>query len=177
MISEELSPNTATFNTVIAALSEQRPDSKTSNNNPMWEKALAVYRVMESKHAPLGVAPNRQTYSMLIRSLSANLEPLRAEAMLANMRVAGFVPDVDLYTTTVRSYEKCGSPLKALRVMEAMREVGHDFYGIKVFDEAFKNGVRVLNLVGEVIGDEEGVASHAMSEETIDFDGDDYQLI
>lgn len=177
MISEELSPNTATFNTVIAALSEQRPDTKTTNNHLMWEKALAVYRVMVSKHAPPGVTPNRQTYSMLIRSLSANLEPLHAETMLTNMRTAGFVPDVDLYTMTVRSYEKCGSPFKALRLMEAMREVGYDFYGIKVFDEAFKNGVRVLNLVGGAIGDNEGVVPHAMSEETIHFDEDEYQLI
>ena len=174
MISENLSPNTATFNTVIAALLEQRSNSKTTKNHPMWDKALAVYKVMVSKHSPFGVTPNRQTYSMLIRSLLANHEPLRAEAMLSKMRTAGFVPDVELYTMTVKSYEKCGSPLKALRLMEAMREMGYDFYGIKAFDKAFKNGVRVLNLVGEVIGDSEEVVSHA-HEETI-FDEDEYQF-
>ena len=119
MISEELSPNTALFNTVIAALADGKPDSTTSKNDLLWEKALAVYRVMKSKHAPPDVTPNRQTYNILIRCLSVNLQPGYAESILNDMRKAGYVPDVDLYTMAVRSYEKCGNPMKALGLMES----------------------------------------------------------
>ncbi len=156
MISEKLAPNTATFNTVIAALSEAKPSftssstkgsKETKNNN--WEKALSVYKVMKSKHAPPGVSPNRQTYNILIRNLAANLQPGYAESLLNSMRDAGFVPDVDLYTLTVRSYERCGNPMRALGLMESMREVGFDFYDIKVLDEAFKNAVKIVNKVGK----------------------------
>jgi len=193
MISEKLSPNTATFNTVIAALSEVRQsDTKkdtTAGEGQLWEKALAVHKVMKSKHAPPGVAPNRQTYNILVRCLSANLQPAHAESMLAEMRNAGFVPDVDLYTMTVRSHERCGNPLKALRVMEAMREVGYDFYEIKVLDEAFKNGVRVLNRLGKglsssnyPVNDGEDAMvdgrgrSYSMNDEIMDFDNEDYRM-
>ena len=71
-----------------------------------------------------------------------------------------------------------------LRMMKAMREVGCDFYEIKVLEEAFKNGVKILNRMGkglsssEVSGDddiidrgEEGV-SYAMGEEIIYFNED-----
>jgi len=170
MISEQLSPNTATFNTVIAALSEGEPDSKTTKNDLLWEKALAVYRVMKSNHAPHGVMPNRQTYNILIRCFSANLQPGNAEMMLMDMLKAGFVPDVDLYTVTVRSHERCGNLMKALGLMESMREVGYDFYEIKVLNAAFKNGVKILNQVGKGIS----------SVEEMDFDDeeeDDYQII
>jgi len=119
MISEELSPNTALFNTVIAALADGKPDSTTSKNDLLWEKALAVYKVMKSKHAPPDVTPNRQTYNILIRCLSVNLQPGYAESILNDMRKAGYVPDVDLYTMAVRSYEKCGNPMKALGLMES----------------------------------------------------------
>ncbi|KAL7532081.1 hypothetical protein ACHAXR_004422 [Thalassiosira sp. AJA248-18] len=200
MISEQLSPNTATFNTVIAALSEgSKPDyAKNTNTDLLWQKALAVYKVMKSKHAPAGVAPNRQTYNILTRCLSANLQPGYAESMLNDMRKAGFVPDVDLYTLTVRSYERCGNPMKALSLMESMREVGYDFYEIKVLDEAFKSGIRILNRVGKIghstseeggidydedmdYGGRRGVGSFALTDEIIDFNDDenddDYQLI
>jgi hypothetical protein len=95
------------------------------------------------------------------------------------MREAGFVPDVDLYTMTVRSYERCGNPMKALSLMEYMREMGYDFYEIKVLDEVFKNGVKVLNRIGRGFSSA-GVdgLSYAMSEDLMDFDDDiDYQLI
>lgn len=147
MISDELSPNTATFNTVVAALAEGKPDSKI-DNNVLWEKALAVFKVMKSKHAPPGVTPNRQTYNILVRCLAANLQPGYAESLLNAMRKDGFIPDVDLYTLTVRSYERCGNPMKALRLMESMREVGYHFYEVKMLDDAFKNGVKILNQVG-----------------------------
>jgi len=186
MMSEKLEPNTVTFNTVIAALSEGRlSDSLAKSNNALlWEKALAVYRVMKSKNAPKGVSPNRKTYNILIRCLANNLQPGIAESLLIDMRNAGFVPDVDLYTMTVRSYEQCGNPIKALALMEYMREIGYDFYSVKVFDEVFKNGVKVLNRLNRIgrgltlagWGDDSSLSSYAMSEEFIDFI-DDGELV
>lgn len=172
MIDEKLAPNTATFNTVIAALAEGK--------GLEWEKALAVYRVMRSKHTHPGVMPNRKTYNILIRCLSSNLQPGYAESLLLDMRKDGFIPDVDLYTMTVRSYERCGNPMKALGLMESMREMGYDFYNVKVLDEAFKNGVKILNQMGKGFSTEEGSGVntvvdgrsilYALSEESIDFD-------
>jgi hypothetical protein len=107
IISEKLEPNTVTYNTVIAARSEGRPESKTAKDDSTWEKALAVYRVMKSKHAPTGVSPNRKMYNMRVRCLLANLQPGIAESLLINMRKAGFIPDVDLYTMTVWSSGAC----------------------------------------------------------------------
>jgi pentatricopeptide repeat domain-containing protein 1 len=43
MMSEKLEPNTATFNTVIAALFEGSSESLTTKDDLLWEKALAVY--------------------------------------------------------------------------------------------------------------------------------------
>ena len=175
MISDELRPNTATFNTVIAALAEGKPDSKI-DNSILWEKALAVFKVMKSKHAPAGVAPNRQTYNILIRCLDANLQPGYAESLLNAMRKDGFVPDVDLYTLTVRSYERCGNPMKALRLMESMREVGYHFYEVKMLDDAFKSGVKILNQVGRgFTSDDKSVQGPFFSAENdaLDYFGDD----
>lgn len=190
MISDELSPNTATFNTVIAALAEGKPDSKI-DNNILWEKALAVFKVMKSKHAPPGVSPNRQTYNILVRCLAANLQPGYAESLLIAMRKDGFVPDVDLYTLTVRSYERCGNPMKALRLMESMREVGYHFYEVKMLDDAFKNGVKILNQVGRGFSSEDTSVVRgpffSVDDDDMDYFGDeddgydedeyDYQLL
>ncbi len=107
MISKKLEPNTVTFNTVIVALSKGRLESKTAKDNSLLEKALAVYRVMKLKHATTGISPNHNTYNMLIRYLLANLQPEIAESLLIDMRNAGFVPDVDRYTMTVRSSGAC----------------------------------------------------------------------
>jgi pentatricopeptide repeat protein len=107
MISKKLEPNTVTYNTVRAALSKGRPESKTAKDISLWEKALTVYRVMKSKHAPTGVSPNCKTYNMLVGCLLANLLPGIADSLLIDMRKAGFVPDVDLYTMTVRSSGAC----------------------------------------------------------------------
>lgn len=147
MISDNLAPNAATFNTVIAALSEGKAQSLSSGNTSLLEKALSVFKVMRSKHSPDGVRPNRITYNILIKNLANSLQPGYAESLLDAMRQDGLIPDVDLYTLTVRAYEKCGSPRKALRLMESMREVGYDFYENKVFDKAFKSGVQILNRV------------------------------
>jgi pentatricopeptide repeat protein len=107
MISEKLEPNTVTYNTVIAALFEGRPESKTVKGDSLWEKALVLNRVMKSKHAPTGVSPNRKTYNMLVHCLLANLQPGIAESLLIDMRKGGFVPNVDLYTMTVWSFGAC----------------------------------------------------------------------
>jgi len=56
-------------------------------------------------------------------------------------------PDVELLTATVSSYERSKEPIKALQMMEAMREEGYDFYQMKIFDAAFKQGVKVINNV------------------------------
>lgn len=155
MISDNLAPNTATFNTVIAALTEGKPSlsqssfSDSNKSNSLWKKALSVFKIMRSKHAPLGVRPNRQTYNILIKNLAADLQPAYAESLLNIMLNDGFIPDVDLYTLTVRSYERCGNPIKALSLMESMRKVGYDFYEIKVFDDVFKNGLKILNRMAE----------------------------
>ncbi len=181
MISEKLELNTVTFNILIAALSEGGiPKSITTKDDLLWEKALAVYRVMKSKHAPTSVSPNRKTYNILICCLLANLQPMFAESLLIDMRKAGFVPNVDLYTMTVWSYEQCcGNPIKPMGFLEYMREMGYDFYEIKALDEAFKNGVKVLNRIGRGFLSEcvDGLF-YAMSDELLDFDNDgDYQLI
>ena len=66
-----------------------------------------------------------------------------------------------------------------------MREVGYDFYEIKVLDKAFKNGVKILNRVGKGFSpdgidndmDRRGI-SYAMGDEMMNFDDDeDFQLI
>jgi hypothetical protein len=51
-----------------------------------------------------------------------------------------------------------------------MREVGYDFYGNKVLDEAFKSGVKILN---RMAGGRDSPSSFGMSDE-IYFDDDEY---
>jgi hypothetical protein len=68
--------------------------------------------------------------------------------------------------------------------MEYMREIGYDFYSVKVFDEVFKNGVKVLNRLNRIgrgltlagWSDDSSLSSYAMSEEFIDFI-DDGELV
>ena len=64
------------------------------------------------------------------------------------MTASGLVPDVDLYTATISSYERIGQPLKALNLMESMREGGYDFYESAVLNSAFKRAVKLVNAVG-----------------------------
>jgi len=45
--------------------------------------------------------------------------------------------------------------MKALRLMESMREVGYHFYEVKMLDDAFKNGVKILNQVGRGFSSED----------------------
>ncbi len=107
MISKKLELNTVTYNTVIAAVFEGRPESKTAKEDSLWEKALPVYRVMKSKHAPTGISPNSKMYNMLVCCLLANLQPGFPKLLLMIMRKARFAPNINLYTTTVRSSGAC----------------------------------------------------------------------
>mmetsp|Transcript_12341 Transcript_12341/g.24713 ORF Transcript_12341/g.24713 Transcript_12341/m.24713 type:complete len:557 (-) Transcript_12341:124-1794(-) len=142
MISEELSPNAATFNTVMLA---QTDSGKASDS----EKALQVYKIMQSKYANERGRPNRYTHSILINYFADIKQPATAEAFLDRMRKHGFKPDVDLFTKTVTAYERAHQPLKALNLMERMQNDGYDFYGNKVLNEAFKKAVKVVNAVGQ----------------------------
>mmetsp|Transcript_29661 Transcript_29661/g.45359 ORF Transcript_29661/g.45359 Transcript_29661/m.45359 type:complete len:697 (+) Transcript_29661:88-2178(+) len=136
MLKNDLKPNTAVFNTVIMAQVEAKNT----------DKASAVYNLLNSSHAK-NAGPNRQTYNILIRAMAANSNPMVAEHYLKLMGQGGMKPDVDLYTVTVSSYERIGEPIKALNLMESMREEGYDFYNMKLFDVAFKQGVKVINTV------------------------------
>uniref|UniRef100_A0A7S4J5N3 Pentacotripeptide-repeat region of PRORP domain-containing protein n=1 Tax=Odontella aurita TaxID=265563 RepID=A0A7S4J5N3_9STRA len=151
IISEGLSPNAATFNTVLTA--------QVEGKTPDLDRAASVYKLMGSRHAP-GAKPNRQTYTLLVRGFASNFRPNDAEIFLRRMRGDGYAPDVDLYTATVTSYERTKQPIKALRLMESMREDGYNFYDIQVLDQAFKKAIKLVNVVGQGLstssGDEEG---------------------
>ena len=136
MLQDNLYPNTAVFNTVIMAQTEAKN----------MDKASAVFKLLTSSHAKKA-NPNRQTYSILIRAMTSNSQPADAEYYLDRMREDNMKPDVDLLTATVTSYERNGEPIKALKLMETMREDGYDFYEMKLFDAAFKQGVKVINTV------------------------------
>ena len=135
MIQSKLSPNIATYNTVIMAQAE-------ANN---MEKASAVFTLLTSSHSK--AKPNRQTYSILVKASNDNAQPATAEFYIHRMKEDGMKPDVGLLTATVSSYERSKEPIKALKMMEAMREEGYDFYQMKLFDVAFKQGVKVINTV------------------------------
>lgn len=147
MIKDDLNPNVATFNTVLMAQTEHR--------KPSLDNAIATYKMMvESKNSK----PNRQTYAILVKAFCSCLQPQGAEIFIRRMQEDGIKPDVDLYTLTVSAYEKTKQPLKALRLMESMEEEGYDFYSVKVLNAAFKNAVKIVNVVGKSLsegGDEE----------------------
>ena len=112
------------------------------------ERAVSIFRRMHGRDDR--ATPNRSTYHILIRMLAQNQQPREAEALLRRMRVDHhWRPEVDLYTLTVTAYERVGQPRQALRLMEAMRADGYDFYHHKVLDAAFK---RVVKLLGAMVG-------------------------
>ncbi|CAB9499881.1 Pentatricopeptide repeat-containing protein [Seminavis robusta] len=141
MIRDGLSPNVATFNTAIVAQVEGRPVEKC------MDRAITIYKIMTSKNHTMA-RPNRGTFNLLIRGLASAKKPLEAEALLRKMGEAGYVQEVELYAATVTAYERNGQPLKALRLMESMREDGYDFYDIEVLNAAFKKAVKLVNVVG-----------------------------
>ena len=168
MITEELSPNAATLNTVMLA---QTDAGKPSDS----EKVERVYKLMQSEFVDERGRPNRYTYNILINYYNEIEQPAAAEAFLDKMRKDGFKPDVDLFTSTVTAYERLHQPLKALNLMESMQNDGYDFYGVKVFDAAFKNGVKVLNSVGKnfAASDEEKQNISRRLNQTEDYQDDD----
>lgn len=150
MINDGLAPNVATFNTVLMALTE--------NSGILdLDKAVLVYNLLRStNHVPETTQPSRQTYNILIPAMALNGRPDEAEFFLGEMTSDGLIPDVDLFTLTVASYERKREPLKALRLMESMRKDGYDFYEIKVLDTAFKRAVRLANVVGTTFSTDGG---------------------
>jgi len=168
MIKEELSPNAATLNTVMIAQTDM---TKASDS----EKVLKVYRLMKSEFIDDRGRPNRYTYNILVNYFAEIGQPATAEAFLDKMRKDGFKPDVDLFTATVTAYERAHQPLKALNLMESMQNDGYDFYGVKVLNEAFKKGVKVLNAVGQnfAASDEEKETISRRLNRTDTYDDDD----
>jgi pentatricopeptide repeat protein len=165
MIRDGLSPNVATFNTAIVAQVEGHPAEDS------MRRAITIYKIMSSESHSMA-RPNRQTYNLLIRGLASAKKPLDAEALLRKMGEDGYVPDVDLFAITVTAYERNGQPLKALRLMEYMREEGYDFYEVEVLNAAFKKAVKLVNVVGRGLSalDE---ASNVISGDIPDDDEDD----
>ena len=159
---DQLQPNAATFNTVLMAQAEATTAStgtslSSSNNNHNKEinrqkscidRAMTIFGMMHGRDGR--ALPNRSTYQILIRMLAQNQQPREAEALLRRMRLDhDWRPEVDLYTMTVSAYERVGQPRQALRLLEAMRTDGYDFYNHKVLDVAFK---RVVKLLGAMVG-------------------------
>jgi pentatricopeptide repeat domain-containing protein 1 len=94
MMKEELSPNAATLNTVMIALTD---GTKKSDS----ERVMKLYKLMNSELIDDHGRPNRYTYNILINYFADNHQPAAAEAFLDKMRNDGFKPDVDLFTATV----------------------------------------------------------------------------
>jgi len=151
MIMDGLSPNIATFNTVLMALTETTRSMTTSNDNqqfpPDLDRALQVFDLLKSERIVKTTKVNRKTYNILIKAMALNGRPSDAEYLLKEMGKDDLIPDVHLFTNTVASYERKAEPIKALRLMESMRRYGYDFYDIKVFDNAFKRIVKWTNVV------------------------------
>jgi pentatricopeptide repeat protein len=152
MIRDGYTPNVATINTVLIAQTE----GSNSISNKELERATNVFKkfLLGTNTTTLGISsPNRQSYGIMIRAFAANQRPKDAEALLQRMRTVGkIVPDVDLYTITVSSYERIGQPLNALRLMESMREDGYDFYDVEVLNTLFKRLVKLVNALGQTLG-------------------------
>lgn len=169
MIRDGIQPNTATFNTAIIAQAEgstsgnSESSAPTAKQSQQMDKAIEIYKLMTTKEVEQqqqsqsrkratdnsikSSSPNRHTYNILISALSANKRPADAEMFLRKMRADGYVPDVDLFTSTVTSYERTRNHLRALELMESMTEYGYDFYEVKLLDKAFKKAIKLANAV------------------------------
>ena len=154
MIRDGLKPNVATFNTVLMAQAESRNSGNVAR----------VYKFLTSVD-DRPVEPNRQTYNIMIRAFADMKQPKEAESVLRNMRKAGLVPDVDLYTLVVSAYERTGQPLQALRLMESMNAEGYAFYEDKVLNAAFKRALKLTNMVGKTLSSDEKRPLSALDED------------
>ena len=111
MINDGLTPNVATFNTALMALTE-------NSRSLDLDKAIVVYKILRStNHVPDTTQPSQQTYNILIRAMALHGRPDDAQLFLGEMVTNGFVPDVNLFTLTVASYDRNREPLKALKLM------------------------------------------------------------
>ena len=61
--------------------------------------------------------------------MADNGRPNEAEMFLRKMQLVGFVPDVDIFTALVSSYERSGQPGRALQLMESMDRDGYNTAG------------------------------------------------
>lgn len=147
MLKEGLTPNRAVLNTVLMAQAEVRTKAD-------FDRAVTVYKLMNSKFVEETGRPNRQTYTILVNLFASVKQPFMAEAFLKKMRGDGLKPDVDLFTTTVAAYERTGQPLKAVQLMESMQADGYDFYNVKVLNSAFKKAIKLVNKVGKSLSSE-----------------------
>jgi pentatricopeptide repeat domain-containing protein 1 len=144
MIQNGLRPNVVTFNTAMMA---QINSVSTEISSGDLQRAMLVYKILYSGLYS-STRPNRQTYAILIRACNLHRQPWSAETLLQRVATdpATFGrPDVDWYTSTVAAYEKVGEPVCALRLMEAMRADGYDFYESGVLNAAFKKALAVTS--------------------------------
>merc|ERR1711976_668579 len=99
MIENNLSPNVATYNTVLKALAEAKN----------LDKIGAVYNLLTSNHSK--AQPNRRTYNIIVKTMALYGEPARAEHYLRLMKENDMKPDVELLTAVVTSYERAKEPM------------------------------------------------------------------
>jgi pentatricopeptide repeat protein len=121
MLTTGLKPNAATFHTIMSTLIERNE----------VDKALEILKIMGSPRFSVQ-PPTTKSFGILIHGLAETKRPDEAATLLEEMYRLNLRPEVQSYTAIVRSYEKAGRPLKAIEVMENMRENGYDFYDVKV---------------------------------------------
>jgi pentatricopeptide repeat protein len=121
MLTTGLKPNAATFHTIMSTLIERNE----------IDKALEILKIMGSPRFSLQ-SPTTKSYRILIHGLAERKRPDEALALLEEMYRLNLRPEVQSYTAIVRSYERIGRPLKAIEVMESMRENGYEFYDVEV---------------------------------------------
>jgi len=137
MLNAGLRPNAATFNTIISTLVE----------GGELDKALTIFKLMGSRYS--SGPPNSNSYNILIYALADAKRPDEAELLLKAMNRSGLRPQVELYTAVVTAHERTGKPLKAIQLMEQMREDGYEFYDVKVLNSAFKRLIKLANQLGK----------------------------
>jgi len=138
MLTAGLKPNASTFHTIMSTLVEQGE----------VDKALEILKVMGSSKYSLQ-PPKSKSYGIVIKGLSNLKRPDEALVLLEEMYDLNLRPEVQSYTAIVASYEKTGRPLKAIEVMEAMRENGYEFYGVEVLNSVFKRLIKLANKLGK----------------------------
>ena len=151
MLKEQIKPNVATCNTVIATLIEHvssHGSSSSDDRAKSLERAALIFKAMEASPRYTSEKPNNLSYSLLIRGNAEMSKAEEAERLLRRLkeRQESHQPlRVELYTAVVTAYERSKRPLKALKLMEEMRAEGYDFYNVKVLNSAFKRLLKITN--------------------------------